>query len=171
VISWLAATISGSAGFGGALILLPVLNAFVGIKAAVPILTVVQLLGNMSRAGFGFTEIKWRPVGLFILGALPATIIGARLFISLPKQNINIGIGIVLIIEVHLMADFEFTITETDSMIDLEEYLNYLIFERCNEIYYKIINQDAVYQNLQSQIKSCFAELLQALPEPGIKKS
>ena len=31
------------------------------------------------------------------------------------------------------MADFEFTITETDSMVDLEEYFNYLIIERCNE--------------------------------------
>lgn len=58
------------------------------------------------------------------------------------------------------MADFEFTITETNSMVDLEEYLNYLIIERCNEIFYKIVNQDAEYQNLQSQIESCFQELL-----------
>ena len=68
------------------------------------------------------------------------------------------------------MADFEFTITEKSSMVDLEEYLNYLIIERCNEIYYKIINQDAEYQNLQSQIKSCFQELLQVLPEPAKKE-
>jgi hypothetical protein len=68
------------------------------------------------------------------------------------------------------MADFEFTITEKSSMVDLEEYLNYLIIERCNEIYYKIINQDAEYQNLQSQIKNCFEELLQALPEPAQKE-
>lgn len=65
------------------------------------------------------------------------------------------------------MADFEFTITETDSMVGLEEYLNYLIIERCNEIYYKIINHDVEYQNLQSQIKSCFEELLQVLPAPA----
>lgn len=44
------------------------------------------------------------------------------------------------------MADFEFTITESNSMVDLEEYLKYLIIERCNEIYYKIILQDAEYQ-------------------------
>jgi hypothetical protein len=66
-----------------------------------------------------------------------------------------------------IMADFEFTITETDSMVGLEEYLNYLIIERCNEIYYKIINHDVEYQNLQSQIKSCFEELLQVLPAPA----
>lgn len=68
------------------------------------------------------------------------------------------------------MADFEFIITETSSMVDLEEYLNYLIIERCNEIYYKIIHQDAEYQNLQAQIKNCFQELLQALQEPAQKE-
>lgn len=68
------------------------------------------------------------------------------------------------------MADFEFEITESDSMVDLEEYINYLIIERCNEIYYKIISKDAEYQELQSQIKRCFGELLQALPEPAQKE-
>jgi hypothetical protein len=72
--------------------------------------------------------------------------------------------------EVHPMADFEFTITETSSMVNLEEYLNYLIIERCNEIYSKLIHTDAEYQNLQAQIESCFQELLQVLPEPAQKK-
>lgn len=68
------------------------------------------------------------------------------------------------------MADFEFTITESDKMVDLEEYINYLIIERCNEIYYKIISQNAEYQKLQAQIKSCFQELLRVLPEPDQKE-
>ena len=56
IASWLAATISGAAGFGGALLLLPVLTYTVGAKAAVPILA--QLLGNVSRAGLGWREIR-----------------------------------------------------------------------------------------------------------------
>jgi hypothetical protein len=68
------------------------------------------------------------------------------------------------------MADFEFTITESDEMVDLEEYFNYLIIERCNEIYYKIINHDEEYQNLQTEIESCFEELLRVLPEPAQKE-
>jgi hypothetical protein len=68
------------------------------------------------------------------------------------------------------MADFEFTITESDSIVDLEEYINYLIIERCNEIYYKIISQNTEYQDLQAQIKSCFQELLQELQEPAKKE-
>ena len=68
------------------------------------------------------------------------------------------------------MADFEFTITETDSMVDLEEYLNYLIIERCNEIYYKIISHNAEFQNLQGELRKCFEELLRVLPEPTQKE-
>lgn len=68
------------------------------------------------------------------------------------------------------MADFEFAITESNSMVDLEEYFNYLIIERCSEIYYKIISQNAEFQNLQVEIESCFEELLRVIPEPAQKE-
>ncbi len=68
------------------------------------------------------------------------------------------------------MADFEFEITESDEMVDLEEYFNYLIMERCNEIHYKIISHNAEYQNLQVELKKCFEELLRVLPEPAKKE-
>lgn len=63
--AWLAATISGVAGFGGARLLLPIMAHVVGAKAAVPILTSAQLLGNLSRAGFGWRDIRWRPALVF----------------------------------------------------------------------------------------------------------
>jgi hypothetical protein len=63
------------------------------------------------------------------------------------------------------MADFEFEITESAEMVDLEEYFNYLIIERCNEIYYKIISKNADFQNLQAEIENCFEELLGISPE------
>lgn len=97
VASWLAATVSGAAGFGGALILLPLLVNTVGPKAAVPLLTIAQLLGNLSRVWFGRQEISWKPVGYFVLGAIPFSIIGARLFVKLPNDIILIGIGFLLI--------------------------------------------------------------------------
>jgi hypothetical protein len=68
------------------------------------------------------------------------------------------------------MADFEFEITETPEMVDLEEYFNYLIIERCNEIHYKIISKNAEFQNLQAEIGNCFEELLRLLPEPAQKE-
>lgn len=88
-----AAAISGAAGFGGALLLLPLLVATVGATHAVPLLTIAQLIGNLSRAGFGFKQIQWKPVGLFLLGALPLSVLGALSFVQLPKDLVTRAIG------------------------------------------------------------------------------
>lgn len=102
VCGWLAATVSGAAGFGGALLLLPVLALTVGGKAAVPILTVAQLLGNLSRAGFGWRDIRWRPALLFSLGSVPASLLGSRLFVVMPSAAVLRAIGVLLLAVVAL---------------------------------------------------------------------
>lgn len=97
---WPAATISGAVGFGGALLLLPVLVCVVGAKSAVPVLTVAQLLGNLSRAAFGRVEIRWRPVLLFSLGAIPACVFGSRLFAAMSSAWVARVIGLLLVVVV-----------------------------------------------------------------------
>jgi uncharacterized protein len=94
---WLAAAVSGVAGFGGALLLLPTLASLLGAKAAVPVLTIAQLLGNLSRAGFGWRRISWRPVVWFVGGAVPASAFGGSVFVALPKEGVNVGIGLFLV--------------------------------------------------------------------------
>lgn len=97
-----AAAISGAAGFGGALLLLPLLVATVGVTHAVPLLTIAQLIGNLSRAGFSFTQIHWKPVMLFLLGAIPLSILGALSFVQLPKDLVTRAIGAAILIFVAL---------------------------------------------------------------------
>src|SRR3954465_9211625 len=94
---WLAASVSGVAGFGGALLLLPVLAFTVGSKAAVPILTVAQLLGNLSRAGFGRRDIRWGPPPPFTPRAVPASLLGSRLFVAMPSPLVFRAIGVLLL--------------------------------------------------------------------------
>lgn len=69
----------------------------VGAEAAIPVLTLAQLLGNLSRALFGWGDIHWRPALLFSAGAVPASIVGARLFVSLPSDLILRLIGVFLL--------------------------------------------------------------------------
>ncbi|MGC6173934.1 sulfite exporter TauE/SafE family protein [Lacrimispora sp. 38-1] len=97
IASFLAAFVSGAAGFGGALLLLPVVTVYVGAEVAVPVLTIAQLIGNLSRMAFGFKEIKWKFVGLFCVGAIPLSILGAFGFSILPKDMVTRFIGAVLI--------------------------------------------------------------------------
>ncbi|MBX3433500.1 MAG: sulfite exporter TauE/SafE family protein [Pirellulales bacterium] len=82
--------------------MLPLLAAQVGVTHAVPLLTVAQLVGNLARAGFGFTEIHWKPVGLFLLGAIPLSVLGAVSFVQLPKEVIARAIGAVILVLVAL---------------------------------------------------------------------
>ncbi|MDR0840839.1 MAG: sulfite exporter TauE/SafE family protein [Christensenellaceae bacterium] len=95
--SFIAAFVSGAAGFGGALLLLPVVTACVGAQVAVPVLTIAQLMGNLSRMAFGWKQIDWKPVGLFCTTALPAAALGAFGFALLPKGLVTRCIGAALI--------------------------------------------------------------------------
>jgi uncharacterized membrane protein YfcA len=99
---WLAGGVSATAGFGGAMLLLPVLTFVVGARASVPILTIAQLLGNLSRAGFGWRFIRWRPALLFSAGAVPASVVGSRLFVDLPSPLLPRLIGVFLVLVVVL---------------------------------------------------------------------
>lgn len=86
IVGFIAGFFSGSVGFGGGMILLPVITYFYGVTIAVPVSTIAQLFSNLSRAGFGFKDIHWKEVGLFLILAAPLTALGAYGFVIVPKQ-------------------------------------------------------------------------------------
>lgn len=96
--SFLAAFISGAAGFGGSLLLLPLVTACVGPALGVPVLTVAQLMGNIARMAGGWREIDWKSVGLFSITSLPLAALGAFGFSLLPQAVVSRWIGLALIL-------------------------------------------------------------------------
>lgn len=62
VVGLAAGLLSGSVGFGGGMILLPVITYFYGVEVAVPVSTIAQMLSNLSRVVMGWKEIDWRAV-------------------------------------------------------------------------------------------------------------
>jgi len=50
--AFFASTLAAVAGFGGSAVLLPALVLVFGVRDAIPILTVAQLIGNLSRVWF-----------------------------------------------------------------------------------------------------------------------
>lgn len=77
VVGLVAGTLSGSVGFGGGMILLPVITYFYGVEMAVPVSTIAQMMSNLSRAAMGWRQIEWRQVAWFLVPALPFTALGA----------------------------------------------------------------------------------------------
>jgi uncharacterized membrane protein YfcA len=100
--SFFAALLSGAAGFGGSLLLLPVATACLGAQVAVPVLTIAQLIGNIARMSTGWKQIEWKPVALFSVTSLPLAALGAFGFSLLPKDLVTRGIGLALILLVFL---------------------------------------------------------------------
>ena len=96
-LSLVASIIAAVAGFGGSVILLPLVVHLFGIKAAVPILTIAQLFGNASRAWFGRLTIDWKVVGYFCLGCIPSAVIGAIMFSFLQATWLKNGLGAFLL--------------------------------------------------------------------------
>lgn len=96
-LGWLAGTVSGSAGFGGALLLLPVLAFTVGSKAAVPILTVARSSAT-SRGLRSAGEISG---GVRPSSSVPVpsrrSVLEARLFVGLPSTFLLRLMGVLLL--------------------------------------------------------------------------
>ena len=95
-----ASTLAAVTGFGGAAVLLPVLVLAFGVRDAVPILTVAQLVGNGSRVWFNRRELDFRVVGWFALGGVPLALLGGVLFSRAPLPTLTRLLGLFLLLVV-----------------------------------------------------------------------
>ena len=96
-VAFVAATLAAITGFGGAAVLLPVLVLMFGVRQAVPILTVAQLIGNGSRVWFNRGELNLRVVGWYTIGAVPCALAGGYLFAQTPLVALTRLLGLFLI--------------------------------------------------------------------------
>ncbi|HSM88037.1 MAG TPA: sulfite exporter TauE/SafE family protein, partial [Candidatus Limnocylindrales bacterium] len=95
-----ASTLAAVTGFGGAAVLLPALVAAFGVRDAIPILTVAQLIGNGSRVWFNRKELDWKVVGWFAVGAVPLAYAGGVLFAKAPLGALTRALGAFLLLVV-----------------------------------------------------------------------
>ncbi|HEY3303702.1 MAG TPA: sulfite exporter TauE/SafE family protein [Candidatus Binatia bacterium] len=95
--AFVASVLAAVAGFGGAAILLPILVPIFGVRDAIPILTVAQLVGNLSRVWFNRRELDLPVVGWFAAGGVPAALAGGFLFASAPLSFLTRLLGVFLI--------------------------------------------------------------------------
>lgn len=91
------AFVSAVAGFGGGVLLLPVFTELFGLRVAVPVLTLTQLVSNGSRVGFNYRHLRWPLVGWFSLGAVPTAVVGGLLFVTAPLGLLQRLLGVFLL--------------------------------------------------------------------------
>jgi len=97
-VAFVAAMLAAVTGFGGAAVLLPMLVLVFGVREAIPILTVAQLVGNGSRVWFNRLQLDWKVVAWFALGGVPMAIVGGMLFARAPLAALTRVLGVFLIL-------------------------------------------------------------------------
>jgi uncharacterized membrane protein YfcA len=96
--AFVASTLAAVTGFGGAAVLLPVLVLVFGVRDAVPVLTVAQLVGNASRVWFNRRDLDYRVVCWFALGGIPAALLGGMMFARAPLPALTRLLGAFLLL-------------------------------------------------------------------------
>lgn len=100
LVALFAATLAAVSGFGGAAVLLPMLVVTFGLRDAIPILTVAQLIGNASRVWFNRRQVDMKVVGWFALGGVPMAFLGGLLFAAAPLKVLTRVLGAFLLVVV-----------------------------------------------------------------------
>ena len=95
-----SSTLGGVIGFGTAAILLPIFSLIFGLQVAVPVLGIAMIFANLARVVFSWREIDWKAVGAFAIGSLPASIVGALLFVGASGRWLNVAIATFILLAV-----------------------------------------------------------------------
>ena len=82
VVALIGQSLSGVAGFGAGVIVLPVLVWFYGPVVAVPVVAIFQIMGTAARIWLSRQGMNWKVVSWFAAGSLPFALFGSFLFIS-----------------------------------------------------------------------------------------
>lgn len=98
----LGSLVGGVAGFGTGIIMLPLVAWVLGLRAAVPVLTVTMSIGNLARIWWCRGEVDGAVVLRFALGAVPATALGTMLYVGAPSEWLGRFVGLFLIASVPL---------------------------------------------------------------------
>ena len=97
-VAILGSTFAGIAGFGGGIIIMPILTLFLGPEAALPVLSLYALYSSISRAFINRRYINWQVNIYFMIGSIPMAVIGTSLFVSLDPDMIRRFLGVFLLI-------------------------------------------------------------------------
>lgn len=107
VLTFAGSIVAGLSGMGGGILVAIAITPVVGIKALVPTVAVTMLINHIARVWVFRREVVWRPAASLLAAAVPATVIGASIYVSLAPRVIAIIMGIFLISFVAVRRMFE----------------------------------------------------------------
>jgi hypothetical protein len=101
-VCFVAAALGGMSGVGSGMIITLFITPVIGPKAVVPVISVLMLINNASRAWFYREYIQPKRIALIAGTAVPASALGALLYVRMESDLIQGILGAILIASVPL---------------------------------------------------------------------
>jgi len=106
VVCFLAAALGGMSGVGAGMIITLFITPIIGPKNVIPVISVLMLINNGSRAWFYREYMQPKRIALIAGTAVPASALGALLYVRLESDLIQGLLGAILIASVPLRRWF-----------------------------------------------------------------
>ncbi len=91
---------SGMTGFGGGLLLPPILAPLIGVQNVMPVLSVAMLMTNCHRFCLYYRYLDRRLTLIVLTAMIPAVVLGTIVYLALPRQAIAAVLGSFLLLSI-----------------------------------------------------------------------
>lgn len=98
LLALVASTMGGVLGFGTGAVMLPVITLVLGVRTAVPVMALAMTLTNAGRAAFSWRDIDWKAFLALAGASIPASMVGATLFVNLDTRWLDVFIAVTLLL-------------------------------------------------------------------------
>lgn len=99
-VCFLAAVLGGMSGFGSGLIISAAVAPLVGVKAVVPLISVVMMITNGSRIWAYAAALDLKLAAILLSTSVPMSVIGAYVYVQLDPELVAVLFGFVLLASV-----------------------------------------------------------------------
>lgn len=97
VLTFIGSVAAGLSGMGGGILIAIAITPVIGVKALVPTLAVTMWINHLARVWVFRQDVRWSPVATVLATAVPTTIAGSMVYVSMPPRAIAIVMGVFLI--------------------------------------------------------------------------
>lgn len=97
VLTFAGSVAAGLSGMGGGILIAIAITPVIGVKALIPTIAVTMMINHVARVWVFRHGVQWPPASAVLITALPATIAGSMVYVSLPPRAIAIVMGVFLI--------------------------------------------------------------------------
>ncbi|GAB3488515.1 sulfite exporter TauE/SafE family protein [Marinomonas epiphytica] len=98
LLAFSTSVVAAVIGFGGGMLLIAILPAFLAPSLVIPIHGITQIASNSSRMAFSLGYVQWRLFPKFFIGSMVGVLLIGYVLLSIPTDYVPLFIGIYILL-------------------------------------------------------------------------